>query len=68
MFEESLVTVWSAPNYCYRCGNSASIMRIQEDGSPLFKVYDAARENDSDNKNPAMRRMVSLAPRHQVHA
>lgn len=57
MFDESLVTVWSAPNYCYRCGNSASIMRVQEDGTPLFKVYDAARENESDNKNPALRRM-----------
>lgn len=60
MFDESLVTVWSAPNYCYRCGNSASIMRITEEGEPVFKVYDAARENDSDLKNPALRRMVSL--------
>lgn len=60
MFNESLVTVWSAPNYCYRCGNSASIMRVEDNGRTNFKVYEAAMENNTDNKNPALRRMVSL--------
>lgn len=37
--EHSLVTVWSAPNYCYRCGNVASIMIINEQGKKVFRKF-----------------------------
>ena len=60
MFDESLVTVWSAPNYCYRCGNSASVMRVEDGGKTTFRVYEAAVENSTDSKNPILRRMVSF--------
>lgn len=56
MFDEKLVTVWSAPNYCYRCGNIASILEfstIDKVEAKLFKeVPDSERVIPSSNVTP----------------
>lgn len=43
--EENLVTVWSAPNYCYRCGNVASILEFDENMKRTFKIFDAVPDD-----------------------
>lgn len=49
-FNKKLVTIWSAPNYCYRCGNMASIMEIDENYIFNFKRFGPSHiESDTDD-------------------
>ena len=54
MFNDSIVTVWSAPNYCYRCGNVAAILELDEHLKTNYKIFEAAPL--PDNKEPTGRR------------
>ncbi|EER03367.1 protein phosphatase 2B catalytic subunit, putative [Perkinsus marinus ATCC 50983] len=38
-------TVWSAPNYCFRFGNTASVMEICENGTRRFNIFGPAPES-----------------------
>mmetsp|Transcript_49910 Transcript_49910/g.166797 ORF Transcript_49910/g.166797 Transcript_49910/m.166797 type:complete len:309 (-) Transcript_49910:517-1443(-) len=44
-FGQLLVTVWSAPNYCYRCGNVAAILELDEHLNKNFKIFEAAPQD-----------------------
>jgi len=45
MFEDRVITIWSAPNYCYRCGNIAAILKVDEKLDFEFNKFGAAPGN-----------------------
>eukprot|EP01006_Ploeotia_vitrea_P049357 TRINITY_DN67333_c7_g1_i1.p1 TRINITY_DN67333_c7_g1~~TRINITY_DN67333_c7_g1_i1.p1 ORF type:complete len:321 (+),score=135.46 TRINITY_DN67333_c7_g1_i1:45-965(+) len=53
--EKNLITVWSAPNYCYRCGNVASILIFDENLDREIKIF---KEVPEERRQPPEKAMV----------
>lgn len=45
MFDGKLATVWSAPNYCFRFDNLASICEVDEHLDGHFNIFEDSPEN-----------------------
>jgi serine/threonine-protein phosphatase 4 catalytic subunit len=54
-FGETVLTVWSAPNYCYRCGNVAAILELDDNLQRYFTIFEAAPQEARavPNKKPS---------------
>jgi serine/threonine-protein phosphatase 2A catalytic subunit len=47
--DQKLITLFSAPNYCYRCGNQAAIMLVDENMQKQLLQFDPAPRQGEPN-------------------
>ncbi len=47
--EQQVVTIFSAPNYCYRCGNQAGMMEVDENLNYTIQQFDPAPRRGEPN-------------------
>ena len=59
-FDDMLSTVWSAPNYCYRAGNLASILEIGPDLERYYNVFGPCPDNERGQATEPPNRLLSL--------
>lgn len=50
--DRNVVTIFSAPNYCYRCGNQAGIMELDDCLNYSFLQFDPAPRPEGFHKQP----------------
>jgi serine/threonine-protein phosphatase 2A catalytic subunit len=49
--EQQVMTIFSAPNYCYQCSNQAAIMQVDENLNITFLQFDPALRQRKPHNN-----------------